>query len=404
MKKITVILLTYNRKHYLKYSLEAIIRQSYKDINILVFDNGSNDGTEEFIRNYLSNDSRILYVKNPINIRYKPLVDTLLSLVDTPFVMITHDDDIMNQYLIEIELPHIEHDDNIVLVAAGAKLIDENNNLIQNDYLTWKPRYGNSLTFDRYEYIRFYGKEFKCLWIDSSIIFRTSALKSIDYIFMGNVAENAEWFFKLNEIGKFHVLRDQFIQYRRHADQDSSRKLILFENLHKILLPYLERYCNAKDVLNYDVTMKTYISGQKLADKLFNNQNINQIGLEEIRDSLYENNISKDMGYMSAMVYLKNKFLDTVEYVIWGAGKSGQITRQFIDEFLHNFRFKGCIDTYKKGMRYGYDIIPVEHFSFNKNQYIFMCVTIGGDKVIEQLQNMGYELGKDFMLGFNTFH
>ena len=46
---ISVIIPTYNRKHTLKRAITSVINQSYKPIEIIVVDDGSTDGTFEWI-------------------------------------------------------------------------------------------------------------------------------------------------------------------------------------------------------------------------------------------------------------------------------------------------------------------------------------------------------------------
>ncbi len=51
MSRVSVIVLNYNGKRFLTFCLDNLIRQNYGDITISVVDNGSSDGSVEFIKN-----------------------------------------------------------------------------------------------------------------------------------------------------------------------------------------------------------------------------------------------------------------------------------------------------------------------------------------------------------------
>lgn len=49
---ISVIVITYNRGHFLKDALESIKRQTFKDYEIVLVDDGSTDNTKEIVKEY----------------------------------------------------------------------------------------------------------------------------------------------------------------------------------------------------------------------------------------------------------------------------------------------------------------------------------------------------------------
>lgn len=63
--EVSILVLTYNRKELLKRNLESIFKQTYKNYEILLLDDMSTDGTEEFIKTL--KDPRIRYYRNEEN-------------------------------------------------------------------------------------------------------------------------------------------------------------------------------------------------------------------------------------------------------------------------------------------------------------------------------------------------
>lgn len=58
---ISVIIPTYNRENTIEKSLQSVVNQTYKTIEIIVIDDGSIDNTENIVKNI--QDERILYIK-----------------------------------------------------------------------------------------------------------------------------------------------------------------------------------------------------------------------------------------------------------------------------------------------------------------------------------------------------
>lgn len=60
---VSVIIPTFNRRDFLGPAIESVLSQSYKDFELLVVDDGSDDGTDEFVAQY-GNKVRYLYQDN----------------------------------------------------------------------------------------------------------------------------------------------------------------------------------------------------------------------------------------------------------------------------------------------------------------------------------------------------
>ena len=58
-KKVIAVIVTYNRKELLKESINALLKQNYKNLRILIIDNNSTDGTKEHISEELKNENVI---------------------------------------------------------------------------------------------------------------------------------------------------------------------------------------------------------------------------------------------------------------------------------------------------------------------------------------------------------
>ena len=58
--KVSIIIPVYNSEEYIKRCLESVINQTYKNLEILIINDGSKDKSDEIIKSY--KDDRIKYI------------------------------------------------------------------------------------------------------------------------------------------------------------------------------------------------------------------------------------------------------------------------------------------------------------------------------------------------------
>ena len=89
LDKISVIIPTYNRGHLILKSIKSVLNQTYKNIEVLLIDDGSSDDTEHIINSL--EDNRIRYIKlnknngasNARNIGIKHALGKYISFQDS---------------------------------------------------------------------------------------------------------------------------------------------------------------------------------------------------------------------------------------------------------------------------------------------------------------------------------
>ena len=58
---VSVIIPTYNRIKTLPVAVDSVLAQTYSDIELIIVDDGSEDGTDEYIKTI--SDTRVIYIK-----------------------------------------------------------------------------------------------------------------------------------------------------------------------------------------------------------------------------------------------------------------------------------------------------------------------------------------------------
>lgn len=60
---VSVVIPTYNREYCIEATIESVLRQTYPHLEVVVVDDGSTDGTGEFIATRFGHDSRVRYIR-----------------------------------------------------------------------------------------------------------------------------------------------------------------------------------------------------------------------------------------------------------------------------------------------------------------------------------------------------
>ena len=138
LKKLTLVILTYERPKYLKRLLEFYEKI---DINILIID-GSNSNNLNLIKKYLNN--RVKYLHKPIN--YKNRIELATKLVKTEYVLTGCDDEFYSvNGLIKI-LNELEKNKNLV-ACKGVTL----GFFKYKSSISWTFEYPRHLNYKRFE-------------------------------------------------------------------------------------------------------------------------------------------------------------------------------------------------------------------------------------------------------------
>jgi glycosyltransferase involved in cell wall biosynthesis len=131
---VSIVMTTYNGEKFIKEQLESIINQTYKNLEIIICDDGSTDKTVYLIKEYQKKDNRIKLYQNEKNLGFYKNFEKAISLCNGDYIALSDQDDIWSPNKIEIMVREFQKDENIVLVYGDEYLIDENNKIIANSF------------------------------------------------------------------------------------------------------------------------------------------------------------------------------------------------------------------------------------------------------------------------------
>ena len=241
--KVGALVPTFNRVEYLSSAVKSVLEQSYNNLEIIVIDNGSTDGTAEFMSGI--KDTRVRYIVNDQNLGMIGSINKGVKLFsdEVEWCTVLSDDDLLDKDFVKNLLQSV--------VASGARsvihshriFIDSHGNRIREakpspreetafDYMIMRAEYKREtyltgVLFDRRAFIDIHGyPSFTTgLASDDAFIFAL-ALKdrlvfdqnAVAYIRLHQGAESAT---ALDGIKKLRTL-DEFADYCKTAARASS--------------------------------------------------------------------------------------------------------------------------------------------------------------------------------------
>lgn len=132
-EKIDVLLATYNGEKYLEEQIESILNQTYKNINLIISDDNSKDGTRELLEKYKNKDERIKVYYQEQNLGYVKNFEFLLKQVQSDYYMLSDQDDVWLLEKIEKSMQTLK-EQNADLVFGDLEVVDENLNTIYHSF------------------------------------------------------------------------------------------------------------------------------------------------------------------------------------------------------------------------------------------------------------------------------
>jgi len=144
---VSIALATYNGEKFLKAQLESIYAQTYKNIEVVVTDDCSDDRTLEILEQYREQHG-LKYYQNDTNLGVVKNFERAISFCRGEYIALADQDDIWLDNKIELLVNHIG---NSSMIFTDAKLIDEKGNVIQKSFHESTKEY--IPTVDAYNYL-----------------------------------------------------------------------------------------------------------------------------------------------------------------------------------------------------------------------------------------------------------
>lgn len=177
MPKVTIVIPNFNGHKYLKTCMDALYRQTMQDMEILFVDNGSTDGSSEFIKHQYP-EVKIIQLKE--NTGFCGAVNVGISNAKAPYVLLLNNDTEVTETFVEELYRAIQKDERIF--SCSSKMIQYHQRERMDDAGDLFSALGWAFARGKGKHIDQYDKEknvfFSCA---GAAIYRKSILDKIGY-------------------------------------------------------------------------------------------------------------------------------------------------------------------------------------------------------------------------------
>lgn len=133
IKPLTVIMSNYNGGNRLKYCIESILNQTFKNFNFYIIDDSSSDNSLNILRFYAKKDKRIKFFISKKKEGLPKNLNKLIKKTKTKFIARMDSDDISKSNRLEIQMNQIR-EENLDILGSNCIYLLNNKKLKNNSY------------------------------------------------------------------------------------------------------------------------------------------------------------------------------------------------------------------------------------------------------------------------------
>lgn len=134
MPKISIVMAAYNGQKFIAETIESVLLQTFRDFEFIIINDASTDRTEEIVKNFQEQDSRVQLINNRENLERAVSRNIGIERSIGEYLCIIDADDIFLPDKLEKQVKFLDARLDVGFVATSHYVIDENG--IETDIVT----------------------------------------------------------------------------------------------------------------------------------------------------------------------------------------------------------------------------------------------------------------------------
>lgn len=224
MARVTVLMPTYNVAPWVEEAIHSVLRQTYRDFELLVVDDASTDNTLDVVRTI--DDPRIRIASFPDNVGLSENLNRGLDIIDTELVARMDGDDIAEPDWLETGVKVLDNHPEVGICSFGFQFFGAKTSLVRfpehHEDSKAQMLFGCTVIVPVFR---------RAVMVDNHLRYSTEAFPAEDYMMWANV-------YRVTQV--YNVQRTLF-HYRTHATQISTaRRQAQIEKSNEVRLQMLD--------------------------------------------------------------------------------------------------------------------------------------------------------------------
>lgn len=223
MSTVSVLMTAYNAGIYIREAMQSVLDQTFRDFELIVYDDGSTDDTAAIVKEFT--DPRIRLISCEQNKGITHARQVALGAAHGKYIAILDSDDVAFPTRLEKQHNFLERHPEVVLCGGNAVVVDEGGNTtIEMLIPPYRPEELKVKLF------------FNNIFVNSTVMYRRAAVLSLGGYRDRAPAEDYDLFVRLAHVYQIHVFVEEFfVRYRLHSSNSSHTKTEkLTEHLREI--------------------------------------------------------------------------------------------------------------------------------------------------------------------------
>jgi glycosyltransferase involved in cell wall biosynthesis len=231
MSKVSIVMPSFNYARYLSLSIESILKQSHTDLELVITDDCSTDGSREMVAEWARRDSRVVSVLHDVNVGLAGARNSALAASSGKFIALCDADDLWIADKLKTQLACFRRAPEIGLVHSDSAIMDGQGTLTGQRFSSLMHRQGQKTS--GYLFDELCRRNFLCV---PTVIVRREAMELAGG-FDDRLRSLEDWvcWTRIARKYPFDYVDDALAHYRIHAGGLSSNPLGMARNRVKAI-------------------------------------------------------------------------------------------------------------------------------------------------------------------------